>query len=279
MTEMIKMETMTVDDKIYEIADKQARSALEKQAEEIADHKEDTASHVTSTEKETWNNKVDKTGITLDKHTDGLIYIFIDGVPKGNGVEFTGEVVEGDVIGYIDENNNIVLSGALAEDNYTVKYEMENGTLMDIGTLSLKQEEVTIVNQIPISVTSSGALFVGTNGEAGYKTGYRLSGSTGNESAQTGIEVTGFIPVAFKDNVYFKNITDDSTHVIGFYKSDFSLLATTNFNTLLGGAVNGEVVSFTLYGINNVTEELAYMRVSATEITADSIITVNQAIA
>lgn len=32
-------------------------------------------------------DKVDKTGITLGLHTDGLMYVFVDGVPIGNGVE------------------------------------------------------------------------------------------------------------------------------------------------------------------------------------------------
>lgn len=76
--------------------------------------------------------------LTLGKHTDGLIYLFKNGVPKGNGVEIKSEVVEsGDVVGYIDENNNIVLVGALADETYTVKYEMEDGTVVDIGDLVL----------------------------------------------------------------------------------------------------------------------------------------------
>ena len=37
--------------------------------------------------------KVDKTGITLGQHTDGLIYIFVDGNPVGVGLSISGEVV------------------------------------------------------------------------------------------------------------------------------------------------------------------------------------------
>ena len=42
-------------------------------------------------------DKVDKTNITLGKHTDGLIYIFVGGKPVGNGLDISsggGEVVE-----------------------------------------------------------------------------------------------------------------------------------------------------------------------------------------
>lgn len=73
--------------------------------------------------------------ITLGVHTDGLLYIFIDGVPTGNGVSMPDKV--GDVYGNVDSGNNIVLQGALADGTYTVKYEMENGETVNIGNLVL----------------------------------------------------------------------------------------------------------------------------------------------
>lgn len=39
------------------------------------------------------------------------------------------------VLGYVDENNNIILTGSLPETTYIVKYEMEDGTTLDIGEL------------------------------------------------------------------------------------------------------------------------------------------------
>lgn len=41
----------------------------------------------------------------------------------------------GDVVGFVDESNNIILSGDLALGTYTVKYEMEDGSLQTIGTI------------------------------------------------------------------------------------------------------------------------------------------------
>lgn len=73
--------------------------------------------------------------ITLGVHTDGLLYIFIDGVPTGNGVSMPDKV--GDVYGNVDSGNNIVLQGALADGTYSVKYEMENGDTVNIGNLVL----------------------------------------------------------------------------------------------------------------------------------------------
>lgn len=79
---------------------------------------------------------IDKRNITLGLHTDGLIYIFIDGVPTGNGIALPSGA-SGDVVGNVDSENNIVLLGNLADGTYTVKYEMEDGSTVDIGGLVL----------------------------------------------------------------------------------------------------------------------------------------------
>ena len=82
-------------------------------------------------------NAVDKRNITLGLHTDGLIYLFIDDAPVGNGIALPSGGVNGDVVGNVDSANNIVLMGNLADGTYTVKYEMEDGSTIDIGNLVL----------------------------------------------------------------------------------------------------------------------------------------------
>lgn len=82
------------------------------------------------------SEKVDKTEVSLGIASDGLIYIFVDGNPVGTGIP-QGSSVEGDVFGYIDENNTIVLTGALADGTYSIKYEMDDGSTVDIGDLVL----------------------------------------------------------------------------------------------------------------------------------------------
>ena len=74
------------------------------------------------------------TGLTLGVHTDGLIYIFKDGELIGSGIEMG---VSGDVVGYVDSDNNIVLNGNLADGTYSVKYEMDGGKTVNIGNLVL----------------------------------------------------------------------------------------------------------------------------------------------
>ena len=74
------------------------------------------------------------TGITLGYHTDGLIYIFVNGQPVGIGLELSAG---GDVVGFVDMQNNIVVKGNLADGTYSVKYEMEDGSTVNIGNLVL----------------------------------------------------------------------------------------------------------------------------------------------
>lgn len=80
------------------------------------------------------SEKVGKTSISLGIASDGLIYIFVDGTPVGAGIP---QGQSGDVFGYVDENNTIVLNGNLADGTYSVKYEMENGNIVNIGNMVL----------------------------------------------------------------------------------------------------------------------------------------------
>lgn len=47
----------------------------------------------------------------------------------------------GDVTGVLDESNNILLSGNLADGTYTLKYEMEDGSYTTVGTLEVGEIE------------------------------------------------------------------------------------------------------------------------------------------
>ena len=69
-------------------------------------------------------------GKILAVGTDGNL-ILVD-MPEGGA--------SGDVIGTIDENNNIILTGELAKETYTIKYENADGSYTDIGTLDLQEK-------------------------------------------------------------------------------------------------------------------------------------------
>ena len=221
-------------------------------ASDLTSHTGNSTVHITADERTKWNknttdisnlseeivnhsnNKIDKTGITLDKHTDGLIYIFVDGQPKGNGIEITGEVVEGDVIGYVDANNVVVLSGNLAYGTYNVKYEMTDGTTVNIGEMTLKEQEVEpdlSGNLVLISIDSDGNIY-NTNG---YRNGYYASSSGMSDSSDSACVVTGLIPNVLKstsDSIYVKGATLDTS------QSHVRFAGFTNASTILGAIYN-----------------------------------------
>ena len=150
--------------------------------------------------------KVDKSNITLDKHTDGLIYIFIDGKPVGNGVEVTGEVVEGDVIGNLDENNNLLLSGDIADGTYTLKWLKDDGTYTDAGNLVVSSITKYAINTTLSNCSASGATTINGGGSATVT----ITASSGYELPDT-ITVSGASYTWDKStgNIVLSNPTSD----------------------------------------------------------------------
>lgn len=62
------------------------------------------------------------------------------------------------IFGYVDENNNIIVSGNLADDSYSVKYEMENGSTVDIGNLVLDTNVYySVTNNLTNCTSDNGA--------------------------------------------------------------------------------------------------------------------------
>lgn len=126
--------------------------------------------------------------ITLGLHTDGLLYVFIDDVPVGNGIALPSGGASGDVVGNIDSGNNIILSGNLPDGTYTIKYEMEDGRIIDIGPL----EKDTSVTEFDNGLFNPSMA----------KLNYRLNSSNAEEEANGVFYTQDYIPVT-SANEYF----------------------------------------------------------------------------
>lgn len=209
---------------------------------------------------------VDKRNITLGLHTDGLIYIFIDGVPTGNGIALPSGGVSGDVVGNVDSANNIVLLGNLADGTYTVKYEMNDGSVIDIGSLVLEgdaPDEPAYTN-----------LADPTSDE--WMEGYKIS-SSGVVEASAGTTLVNTIPCVKGDVVRVKGMTGIIT---GMYKGGTwysrKTVNTSNFNSATNPTViDGDYTEFE-QSWADVTSLRMYGTLSGTA--EDVIITVNQPI-
>ena len=76
--------------------------------------------------------------ISLGIHTDGAVYVFIDGNPVGTGIFAHGDYF-GSTEGYVDSDNNMRLPDNLDIGTYTLKYENEDGTYTTIGNFNISE--------------------------------------------------------------------------------------------------------------------------------------------
>lgn len=91
--------------------------------------------------------------ITLDLRDDGRLYLVIDGKDVGNSVPLPSGGASGDVVGNISADNTIILSGNISDGTYTIKYEMEDGSIVDIGPLEKYTNVYYSVSFIPTNCT------------------------------------------------------------------------------------------------------------------------------
>ena len=173
----------------------------------------------------------------------------------------------------------------MVDNTYLIKYEMEDGTVVDIGSLLIGEAPAGYTNLLPFAIDENGNDFVGVNvgGGDGFECGYRLNSSM-QVTAASGVYVTGFIPITDRyAQIYVKNITEYSEQAynrIVFYNSNFEALGT---NYLL--AENAALVYSN--GVYKITpnaytltsyDDVKYVRFSCGSITKETVVTVNEMI-
>lgn len=206
------------------------------------------------------------------------------------------------VFGRVDADNNIILTGELADGAYTVKYESAKGEHIEIGSISL----TTLINQIPISTDTDGSIYNTT----GYLAGKRINSSGAvadldSSSASKKPFVTGFIPCKQGDIIRLKNCyipanngnlwgnTSDSTNVFGsgFWGIRNGLYNASKAKEQVfswGDLADGKTTIVSDYSVSNdrysqfkiACSGVSYIRLTlATDTSpADAILTVNQEI-
>lgn len=120
-----------------------------------------------------------------------------------------------------------------------------------------------------------------------WKADTRLN-SSGTEAVANGGEVTGFIPVKQGDKLRFKNISflykgehNDGCY-LAMYDASFNCISSNRISSMVGSGyyanyaefdANSELIAYTVDASN-----AAYLRFSATEISLESVITINEEI-
>ena len=161
----------------------------------------------------------------------------LDGAKADIVAELITQIGGMPVFGTVDNDNIITVTSVLTDGVYVLKYENENGTLEEIGTITVgsgesnedggyegdPDEPITPIetNQIRLSTDVEGNDYVGDNGEDGYKVGYRISTSVYiAETACAGMCCTGYIPYEANQVIRMKNVTISGTQTPYFVKYD-----------------------------------------------------------
>lgn len=208
------------------------------------------------------------------------------------------------VVKTVDELGKVIvtdysLSGTLEVGTcpITVTYESFNGTHTTTFNVMVTEEVVITdgYNKLKYSQNLDGTQFYGDNGEQGYKVDYSLSNSTGNESASSGMDVTGYIPVSVGDVIRFNGFTfnsDNTNCKVQFYKHSnygggslaYGRCNTGTYTDDWGAVWEGTslkqitITSNASSGKNVDLTQLGYIRVVGADMTENSIITVNEEI-
>lgn len=132
--------------------------------------------------------------------TDGYTPIkgvdYFDDTDKAEIVASVIETLGGNpVFGYVDKNNNIIVSGNLPDGSYSVKYEMEGGSTVDIGNLVLDTNTYYSVSNRLTNCTNSNSASEVVGGESYSATitansGYELKSLTVTMGGQS-VSVSG----------------------------------------------------------------------------------------
>lgn len=213
------------------------------------------------------------------------------------------------VVGTVEANKHITLSGDLDAGTYTLHYEDKNGTqLSQIVTLEVTAsegggdsgggdepgddtggEETNYTNQIPISTDTDGSIF---NGK-GWMENKRLnsSGAPADTSDYGYTGVTGFIPISNGDilrtSANFISETGSTQQNICFYKGDktfvdrkpyYNSQDSFNYSTIVINDDDSITFTCDFSAMSLSGKGIEFVRFSAAGITDGTIITKNEEI-
>lgn len=187
--------------------------------------------------------------------------------------------------GYAIDTVNITMGGVDVSQYYssgTINIPSVTGNIVITATAA----KVGPPNMIASAIESDGTPY--NNGQ-GYKSGYRLN-SSGVETSQSNAFVTGFMPVAKNDVIHFSDTnlhavagaSDTSLCYIGLYNSSFAKMECiqavgiandpSHWTFTLDANSMIETLKIAYNGSSLNLDNVAYMRISSANLSADSYI-------
>lgn len=189
-------------------------------------------------------------------------------ISANNGYELTSVTV---TMGGTDISDSVVSGGVISIASVTG----------DIVITAVAEEIVVeIINQIPISIDSSGAVYNGI----GYKQNVRLkSDGVTEDTVSANTDLTGYIPAVVGNEVYIKDMVLTPTETTGgqyltimrLYDASFTMLKAFSYGNTFNPTEENGVYKYT---VPSDYPNTTYIRMQAQTINDASVITVNQPI-
>lgn len=169
----------------------------------------------------------------------------------------------GNVTGVLDEANNILLSGNLADGTYTLKYENADGTYTEIGTLEVGEIEKPKTNFADTTSSDWTA-----NGRIGSDGGIRTD-------AVDGCFATNYIACQNGDIIVIKN-AEITTYNHGFYNASKTKIQAPNLDTCIANSyLTNVTTSATESQVTVNVANTAYMRFSLSNVSNKDNVIIN----
>lgn len=121
-------------------------------------------------------------------------------------VEMPEAGVSGDVIGTLDESNNILLTGNLADGTYTLKYENADGSYSEVGTLEVGAIVTYIITHNLTNATTSNSSSSVRKGDSYSAT---ISANSGYELKSVTVTMGGSPVSVSGGNINIASVTGD----------------------------------------------------------------------
>lgn len=152
------------------------------------------------------------TGSPGAKGDKGDDYVLTDADKQEVAILAADYIRTGGVVGFVGENNNIILSGNIADGTYTMKYQYEDGSYSDAITVEIGAAEP----EPPAPTFTNFA----NPASSEWRTGYRLSTDIDGQSAVSGAITTNKVSVQTGDTIEVTGINFTDTNNRQAYKGN-----------------------------------------------------------
>lgn len=200
---------------------------------------------------------------------------------KAEIVQYVLDSIGCPVFGVVDENNNIILTGTLADGTYSVKYEMDDETTVDIGTLELDSNVYYSVsnnltnctnNNADTSIVEGGSYSATISANDGYELSSVVVTMGGTDITSSSVSGDTISIASVTGNIVITAIAEETTVEITNWIEQVGYITDTRLSISSGGTTAASGYECTGFIPAKYGDELYIENVDLTEENATNII-------